>query len=483
MAAIASETTAASELYLDNNATTPVAAEVIAAVAGTLATAWANPSSAHGPGLAARAVLDDARRWTALALGSNSTSDIVFTSGGTESNNLVLHSAVEHAQAAIRAAQAAEATEAADAATAGKPAAAPSANSSAQRPHVILTSIEHPATLRPAQVLAERGAITLTVLPASLANGSVTAAQVSQALQPSTCLVSVMLVNNETGCVADLAAICRVVRDWEQASAPSGSATAAGPASTGVPRRVFVHTDAAQALGKIPVNVELLGVDYATIAGHKFYGPRIGAVYARGLAANHTPLFPMLFGGGQERGIRPGTENTPMIAGFGKACELIVQHLSEYQRAMSKVMNALEAALEATCPAHLAVIFHGKQAVHGRSPNTTNFSVVERSLLCSRESGSGSSASGLAGPSRLGSWKLVERLSDAQIYVSRGAACHSGSHGGGDPEPSPILLAYGVEHGIAQNALRVSIGRETTVADVQRFVAALWDACNHVLSQ
>ncbi|KAL2913975.1 hypothetical protein HK105_206566 [Polyrhizophydium stewartii] len=336
-------------------------------------------------GRLARKAIEDARGWVAKAVGV-AAADVVFTSGGTEANNMVVRTAVEY----------------------GKKLGV--------RPHVVVSGIEHPATLAPAQHLASLGEIDLTVLRASLDEGAVSASDVAAALRPETVLVSVMLVNNETGCIADLPGIVKAVRDWE---------SRLGPAA----HRVLVHTDAAQAIGKIQVDAQALGIDYLTFTGHNV------------VKANEA---------------------------LDQACELVVKNLETYTAAMALVRSEIEKKLEATCPKHLAVVFHGRQTRNGRAPNTTNFSVVERALL---ESGS-------AKQSKLCSSRIVERLSAAGVLASRGSACHSG----GVAVPSPVLVAYGIDASIAQNALRISVGRDSAVTDADAFCEALWQSCEQVLS-
>ncbi|XP_004674804.2 PREDICTED: selenocysteine lyase [Condylura cristata] len=266
---------------MDYNATTPLEPEVIQAVAEAMRDAWGNPSSPYPAGQKAKEVIATAREQLATMIGGT-PQDIVFTSGGTESNNLVIQSMVKWFQESHASGEA--------------PAAAP---------HFITCSVEHDSVRLPLERLAKEGTAEVTFVPVSTASGQAEADDVLAAVRPATCLVSVMLANNETGVIMPVPEISRRVQALNQRRVAAG-----------LPR-VLVHTDAAQALGKRRVDVADLGVDFLTIVGHKFYGPRIGALFVRGLG-ELTPLYPMLFGGGQEHSFRPGTENTPMIAGLGK---------------------------------------------------------------------------------------------------------------------------------------------------------------------
>lgn len=202
------------------------------------------------------------------------------------------------------------------------------------RPHFITCTVEHDSIRLPLEHLVEDQVAEVTFVPVSKVNGQVEVEDILAAVRPTTCLVTVMLANNETGVIMPISEISRRIKALNQIRAASG-----------LPR-VLVHTDAAQALGKRRVDVEDLGVDFLTIVGHKFYGPRIGALYVRGVG-KLTPLYPMLFGGGQERNFRPGTENTPMIAGLGKAADLVSENCETYEAHMRDIRDYLEERLEA----------------------------------------------------------------------------------------------------------------------------------------
>ncbi|OZJ03154.1 hypothetical protein BZG36_03894 [Bifiguratus adelaidae] len=345
------------EHYYDFNATTPIAPSVRQIVAYTLESVWGNPSSSSATGRDAKKVLDTARRHVADMVGAD-PEDIIFTSGGTESNALVLHSVIQ----------------------------------SKSRPHIITSNIEHPAIKAPLQHYIARGACrvdTLNVLP----SGHVDPDDVVRLLRPDTVLVSVMLANNETGILNDIQRLVQIVREWEK---DHGT-------------KVFVHTDAAQAIGKVDVNVQTLGVDYLSIVGHKFYGPRNGALYARKPNVE-TPLVPMFYGGGQERGWRAGTENTAMIAGLGEACRLVSEYGKTYRATMQATRDAFEAKLVAQAPPGYGVYFTGFNRHHPqRLPNTSHLALIHY--------GSDGTPHGCLPAS-----ELVDRMMQLGVTIGKGAA-------------------------------------------------------------
>lgn len=357
-------------IYLDHNATTPVHPDVFDAMIPYLRGGFGNPSSGHVFGACAKAAVEHARAAVAELLGCGPEA-VVFTSGGTESNNLsILGLADAHPG----------------------------------RRHLVTSAIEHPTTRLPCAHLESRG-YDLTWLGVD-PEGRVDAAAAAAALRDDTLLVTLMLANNETGAlqpVAEIAAAARAVG-------------------------AVVHTDAAQALGKVPVKVDDLGVDLLSIAGHKLYAPKgVGALYVRGELA----LTPMLLGGGQERGISPGTENVPHIVGLGRACEIAIADLeveARRQRALTERLWDLLAAgvpgLRRNGPADL------------RLPNTLNVSFP-----------------GVSG-------SAVLAAADG-LAASTGSACHEGQE-----SPSAVLTAMGLGREEALGAVRLSVGRSTTDADV-----------------
>ncbi|NXY25265.1 SCLY lyase, partial [Atrichornis clamosus] len=399
------------KVYLDHNATTPLAPEVAQAVWDAMCQAWGNPSSSHPAGRKAKELIGSARECLARMLGGR-PEDIIFTSGGTEANNMVIHTACRHFHESQR-----------------------GTGDSQGTPHIVTSSVEHDSIRLPLEQLGKEGLAETTFVPMSPRSGQVEVDDVLATIRPNTCLVSIMLANNETGVIMPVPELSQRIHALNQQRAGKG-----------LPR-ILVHSDAAQLIGKGHVDVQELGVDYLTIVGHKFHGPRIGALYARGPGTT-APLHPMLFGGGQERSFRPGTENTPMIAGLGQAAELVSKNWEAYEAQMQDVRDYLEARLEAS---------FGKQRIHFNSHfkgskrlcNTSNFSIL---------------GPGLQGRRVLAHCKV--------LLASVGAACHSEQ----EDQPSPVLLSCGIPLDVAQNALRLSVGRGTTRADVDRAVQDLVQA-------
>ncbi|XP_075057820.1 selenocysteine lyase-like isoform X2 [Mixophyes fleayi] len=406
-----------SKVYLDYNATTPPSAEVVEVVAEALREAWGNPSSSYNAGCKAKELIDEARAHIARMVGGQ-PEDIIFTSGGTEANNMILFSAVENFYMTAKESQ----------------------NKSADNalPHIITSNVEHDSIALPLHHLQRAQRAEVTFVPVSAKTGRVEVNDVVAALRPNTCLISIMLANNETGVIMPLGELseCLALISQERTS-------------QGLPQ-VLLHTDAAQALGKIGVDVQELGVNYLTIVGHKFYGPRIGALYVRGIG-HQTPLLPMLHGGGQERNFRPGTENTPMIAGLGKAAELVSLHCAEYENHMKGVRDYLEQKLQVVFGNRIR--FNSHFPGTARLPNTCNVSLL-RPLVSGRE------------------W-----LSHCHyLQASVGAACHSDR---GD-SCSPVLLSSGVPPEAARGAIRLSVGRETSRENVDLIVADLEQAAQRL---
>ncbi|XP_075540293.1 selenocysteine lyase-like isoform X4 [Dermacentor variabilis] len=257
-------------VYLDYNATAPVEEEVQKSIIYALQVAWGNPTSNHDGGTEARRIIDEARISVASMIGASSP-EIVFTSGGTESNNMIIHSLVRHFK---------------------KTRSSFASLSNCRIPHFITSNIEHNSIVLTLKDLYEDERIDLTIVPVSKATGSVSSEEIVSAIRPETCLITIMLANNETGIIQPVETIGTLLKDVNQQRKKDS-----------LPEVLF-HTDAAQALGKVPVNVDVLKVDYLTIAGHKFYGPRTGALYFR----DSKPLYPLLFGAGQEGGLRPGAD-------------------------------------------------------------------------------------------------------------------------------------------------------------------------------
>jgi cysteine desulfurase len=363
-------------IYLDYNATTPVAPEVFRAMRPYLEGEFGNPSCDYALGQRARDAVVQARQEVAALLGC-SPQEIVFTSGATEANNTVLKGVAAHHG----------------------------------RGHIITCATEHPAVLAPCRYLQSQG-FSLTILPVD-GTGRVDPMEVRRALTPDTILISVMHANNETGTIAPLREIGALARE----------------------AKVAFHTDAAQSVGKIPVNVEELQVDFLTVAGHKFYAPKgVGALYVRGGAA-FTPLF---HGASQEGGRRAGTENVPYMVALGAACRLARERLPGAAAHLKSLRDRLHELLKALVP---DLILNGPEVE--RTPNTLNVSFP------------GISAS-----------ELMAGLPD--LAVSLGSACHAGQG-----TISPVLAAMGVPLGLARGAVRFSVGYPSTMAEVDQAAALL----------
>jgi len=372
-------------IYLDYAATTPVDPRVAAAMAGSLADphAQANPASVtHGPGLAARQRVEAARAEVAALIGAR-PNEIVFTSGATEANNLAL---LGVARASLRA--------------------------RTGRGHIVSSRTEHKSVLDPCKQLEKEGFAVSLVEPD--ASGRVTAETVGAALRADTLLLSLMWVNNEIGTISDIAAIAAICRA----------------------RGILVHTDASQAVGKLVLEVEKLGVDFLSLTAHKFYGPKgIGALYVR---ENARPrIAPIQFGGGHERGLRSGTLPTHQIVGLGMAAALARAEGRNDAAHARDLASRLWRELE---PIPGAILNgHREQRV----PGIVNVSFP-----------------GVEGES------LITGLVD--LALSSGSACSSASR-----EPSYVLRALGRETELAQSSLRISLGRFTMAAEVDAAATAI----------
>ena len=364
-------------IYLDHNATTPLLPEVVDAMLPYLREHFGNPSSAHAYGRRAREAVTQARRQVARLIGCDED-EIVFTSGGTESNNLAIRGVAE-----------------------ARP----------ERRRIVTTEIEHPATERPCAWLAAQG-WTVTRVGVD-AGGRVCVDEIRRSLAAGTALLTVMHANNETGVVQPIGELAPLAHDVG----------------------ALVHTDAAQSVGKIPVQVRELGVDLLSIAGHKLYAPKgVGALYVR----RGTPLAPFVLGAGHERGLRPGTENVASIVGLGVACATATRDLAKAAKRIGALRDQLWQRLTAAVPG-LASNGHAEL----RLPNTLNvrFPRVSGSAL-------------LAGA--------------PEVAASTGAACHDGAE-----SASAAILAMGVSPADAVGSVRLSLGRETTEDDVVLASAAL----------
>jgi cysteine desulfurase NifS len=362
------------EVYLDHNATTEVAEEVLEAMLPFLREQSGNPSSIHKKGVTAAEAVENARRVIAQALGCTARR-IVFTGGGSEADNLAI-----------------------------KGAALARMN---QGRHVITSAIEHPAVLAACRGLEHFGFKT-TILDVD-ARGRVAPEELAAKIRPDTVLVSIMLANNEIGTIQPISELAAIAH---QAGA-------------------IFHTDAVQALGKIPVDVDTLGVDLLAVSAHKLHGPKgIGALYVR----KGIELLPQIEGGEQERGLRAGTENVPGIVGFGRACDLAMRALNSGRfTEVARLRDRLEHGISSLVP---GTITNGDQK--SRTPNTTSLSLP-----------------GVRGES------LVLKLDRHGIRFSSGSACTSGN-----PDPSHVLLAIGLDEERAHGVIRLSLGLGTSEKDI-----------------
>jgi len=371
-------------IYLDYAATTPVDERVAAAMAEclTMRGTFGNPSSEHPYGYRARQRAEQARAQAAALIGA-APEDLYWTSGATESNNLAILGAARAARAA------------------------------ATRPaHLITVRSEHKSVLDPCHQL-EREGCTVTYLSPD-EEGLLDPEALRAALRPETVLVSIMHVNNEIGVVQDIAAMAELCAQ----------------------REVLLHVDAAQGAGKLPLDVRELGVDLLGFTAHKLYGPKgIGALYVR--PGRRAALRPLLYGGGQERGLRAGTLPLHQLAGFGQACELAREALGEEAARLAGLRERLWQGL-AQLP---AVLLNGHPT--RRVPGILN--------VC---------FGGVEGES------LMAAL--PELALSRGSACNSDTD-----EPSYVLRALGRDSQLAQAALRFSVGRFTSAADVELAISAV----------
>ncbi|XP_049957128.1 selenocysteine lyase-like isoform X2 [Schistocerca serialis cubense] len=397
-------------IYMDYNATTPVAPEVVRKITDSLQNVWANPSSSYPEGIAAKTALQSAREDIALLLNCEAD-NIVFTSGGTEANNMVIFSTVSKYKSRIQ------------------ENLYPDGDLKNSNPHVITTDIEHDSVILPLKKLKEDGFVELTEVSAKN-GGMVSAGDVVAAIRPNTCLITVMLANNETGIIQPVEEIAKCLKKIN-----------AERANICLPQ-ILLHTDAAQGIGKISVNFETLNVDYLTVVGHKFYGPRIGALVAK----DKKSLQPLLYGGGQEEGIRPGTENVAMAVGLGEAARLAHKLLPELTSKMQQVRDHLEQRLEETFGNMVEFNCRPKDTSL-RLPNTCSVSVCRQ---------------GMTGPAILAECPWLR--------ASTGSACHALG------QLSGVLIASGVARQKACCTLRLSIGRETTQHDVETVVEQLRQA-------
>jgi cysteine desulfurase len=363
-------------IYLDNNATTAVAPEVFEVMLPYLKDLYGNPSSMHTFGGQLHRKVEEARAKVADLIGAD-PEEIIFTSCGTESDNTAIMSAVE---------------------------------SLPNKKHIVTTRVEHPAVLNFCKHLARKG-FRATFLPVNN-SGQINISEFLKAIDDETGVVSIMYANNETGNIFPVTEIAEILKE----------------------RRILFHTDAVQAVGKIPIDLKKLPVEMLSLSGHKLHAPKgVGALYVR----KGTRFFPYIIGGHQERGRRAGTENVASIIGLGKACELAKQNLNEEVSYLSKLRDKLELSLLNCCP---DVRVNGDAS--SRLPNTTNisFEYVEGEAI-------------------------LLRLNEYGICASSGSACTSGSL-----EPSHVLRAMGVPFTAIHGSIRFSLSRYNTEAEMDKVI-------------
>lgn len=367
-------------IYLDYNATTPVDPVVVESMLPYLSAHFGNPSSAHSYGHTAHAAVDTARNQVAQLLGCAPT-EITFTAGGSESDNLAIRGvALSH--------------------LAGKN-------------HIITQMTEHPAVLNTCRALERLHGFRVTYLPVD-SFGRVHPETVEAAIDEQTVLITIMHANNETGTLQPIAEIAEIAHR----------------------HGALMHTDAAQSVGKISTRVDELGVDLLTVAGHKVYAPKgIGALYI----GRNLQLEPVIYGGGQEKALRAGTENVAYIVALGTACMLAREQLGESIPRMQHLRDQLQMNLEQYLTPSIYLNGHPSE----RLPNTLNVSI----------------------PGVIGEVVLA---ATPEIASSTGSACHEGS-----TEPSPVLMAMGLSREHALGALRLTLGRWSTGQDVERAATLL----------
>lgn len=369
-------------VYLDNAASTCVHPEVVEAMLPFFREHFGNPSSHHAAGAFVHEAVELARKSIVSVIGAE-PDELLFTSGGTEADHLAL---------------------------VGASLVAP-----INRRHIIVSAIEHQAVLQAAEQLSQSG-FSLTILSPN-SNGVIQPEAVAAAIRPDTFLASVMLVNNEVGTIQPLEKISAILK----------------------PREILFHSDAVQAFGKLPLNVRNLGVDLVSLSAHKLHGSKgIGALFVR----HGVRLKPLLPGGGQEHGIRSGTENVPAIVGFAKAVEIASTTLARNFNKILALRDKLESAILSALPGTKLAT-----AASNRSPYITNilFPMVDNSYL-------------------------LNRLNAAGVYVTSGSACASHSL-----EPSHVLIAMGISENLARSAIRFSLSAVTTEEEINFAVQTIID--------
>ena len=367
-------------LYFDHSATTPIHPDVLSLINGLNQDIYGNPSSIHATGRKAKHVVETARKQIAAAINCTSK-EIIFTGGGSEANNLVLWNMIYR-----------------------------------NRKHVITSAIEHPAILAVLRQL-EHLAITHTIVPVNK-YGCVNPEDIDSAIKDDTGLITIMLANNEVGTVEPLQDIAKIAKK----------------------HNVLFHSDGVQVLGKLPIDVQKLGVDMMSFSAHKFYGPKgVGALYIKeGIA-----MKPLIAGGSQEKSLRAGTENVGGIAGLGCAAELVTKSLSD----VGRTLTALETQFKTKfSEQHTNIIYNGFEDNH--LPGLISLTIP-----------------GIA------SDLLLIHLDNEDIAVSSGSACSAGTI-----SPSPVLKAMGISDKQNLETIRISAGRDNTSTEVDQLIKVMTHA-------
>ncbi len=380
-------------IYLDYNATTPCDPRVVEKMLPFFGETYGNPSNGlHVQGRKSAKAVDDAREQVARLIGARS-SEVVFTSGATESNNLAILGIAHMRQ-------------------------------NGKRKRIVTCVVEHKAVLLPCKKLKENG-FDVVFLPVDK-NGKVYIDEARKAINDETLLVSIQVANNEVGTLQPIKELAEIAHQCG----------------------TLFHCDAAQAVGKVPVNVDDLGVDLLSMSAHKLYGPKgVGALYVRG-GSSSIPMEPIWYGGGQENGLRSGTTNVPGIVGFGEACWLVKLELKNDFSRIQEMRDQIEAQLTSQIP---SMLINGTGAE--RLPNTSSltFPGIDADALI---------------------------LNAPEIMIGTGSACTSGAI-----EPSHVLTAMGVSRENASSTIRISLGKYTKAQEINMTIKYIFNAHNKLLDQ
>ena len=362
------------QIYFDHSATTPISEDILEHMYQVLKNNFGNPSSIHQFGQSSRALIENARRQIAITIGA-SPKEIYFTGGGSESNNIVIKNILKPGD------------------------------------HLITSSIEHPAILKPAEELQKNGVEVSFVKPNS--DGIIQTKDVIKSIKDNTKLISIMMVNNELGTI-------NPIKEYSQSIKNKG---------------ILLHTDAVQAFGKIPLNVSELNVDVLSLSGHKFYGPKgVGILYKK----NNIPLTGLITGGGQEQDLRAGTENVAGISAIGIAAEKSFNNLENNSKKITEITDYFLSKLINENITH-------KINGSNRVPGVLNISFP-----------------------KISGQILMINLDLLGIAVSYGAACSSGT-----PKPPKVLLETGLPSELAKSSIRISFGKDNTIEEIDYFIDSL----------